>query len=69
MKQTVIVEGMKCEGCSNTVTRLFSELAGVENVTVNRETKTASVEATESITKETFSEALAGTKFTVSDVK
>ncbi|WP_373797267.1 cation transporter, partial [Jeotgalibaca porci] len=36
---------MKCEGCSNTVSKLFMAIQGVERVLVDRDTKLATVEA------------------------
>lgn len=69
MKQSVLIEGMKCEGCSNTVSRLFTELEGVERVLVDRDTRLATVETNREISETEYSRALFETKFTVSEVK
>lgn len=69
MKQSVLIEGMKCEGCSNTVSRLFTELEGVERVLVDRDTRLATVETNREISETEYSRALSETKFTVSEVK
>lgn len=69
MKQSVVIEGMKCEGCSNTVSNLFMEIQGVERVLVDRDTKLATVEADREITESEYTDALAETKFTVSGTK
>lgn len=69
MKQTVLIEGMKCEGCSQSVTRLFLELEGVQSVSVDREAKTAAIETAREIPRAEYDKALAETKFSVSGVE
>ena len=69
MKQSVVIEGMKCEGCSNTVSKLFMAIQGVERVLVDRDTKLATVEADREIAESEYTDALAETKFTVSGTK
>lgn len=69
MKQEVIVEGMKCDGCAENVNRLFSALDGVERVLIDREAKEVAVESNREISETEFSEALATTKYTVVEVK
>ncbi|MDT2709113.1 heavy metal-associated domain-containing protein [Enterococcus gallinarum] len=43
MKKTYQVEGMKCEGCAKTVRETLARVAGVTEVTVNLNKKTATV--------------------------
>lgn len=43
MKKTYQVEGMKCEGCAKTVRETLALVAGVTEVTVNLNKKTATV--------------------------
>ena len=69
MKQEVMINGMKCEGCAQNVSERLSELNGVERVLVNLDSKNATVEANREISKEEYIEALADTKYEVIDVK
>ncbi|MGP6147147.1 heavy-metal-associated domain-containing protein [Jeotgalibaca sp. A122] len=69
MKQTVLIEGMKCEGCSKTVSRLFTALEGVDRVIVDLEAKMANVETEREISKEEYTKALSETKFTVAEIQ
>lgn len=69
MRQEVIVEGMKCDGCAQNVSERFSTLEGVERVLVDREAKNAVVEGERAISKDEYAEALSGTKYQVVDVK
>ena len=43
MKKTYQVEGMKCEGCTKTVRETLARVAGVTEVTVDLNKKTATV--------------------------
>ena len=43
MKKTYQVEGMKCEGCAKTVRETLARVAGVTEVTVDLNKKTATV--------------------------
>lgn len=63
MEKTYEIKGMKCMGCVNKVKESFEKVPGVENVTVDLETKTATV--TGNVTKEALSNSLADTKFEV----
>ena len=35
MKKEVLIEGMKCEGCANTVQERFAEIEAVESVNID----------------------------------
>lgn len=65
MEKTMKIDGMKCDGCVKTVTEKFSQLAGVTNVAVSLEDKTAKITSAEPVAITTLNEALADTKFTV----
>lgn len=65
MNQEVIVEGMKCAGCANGVKERFESIEGVESVSVDLESKKATVNAQSPIDKATFESALADTKYSV----
>lgn len=67
MKNEVLVEGMKCAGCANTVQEKFEAIKGVESVEVNLENRKVVVESKTEIDKDTFKSALSGTKYTVVD--
>lgn len=67
MKNEVLVEGMKCAGCANTVQEKFKAIKGVESVEVNLENRKVVVESKTEIDKDTFKSALSGTKYTVVD--
>lgn len=69
MKKELILEGMKCDGCVATVKEKFSAIAGVEEVIVDLEGKTATVKMNQDITEAIFNEALADTKFKVTGSK
>ena len=44
MSITLTVEGMSCEHCEQTVAEALADVAGVENVTVDRESEQATVD-------------------------
>ncbi len=69
MKQEVTINGMKCEGCAQSVSERLSGLDGVERVLVDLDSKNATVEANREVSKEEYVEALADTKYEVVDVK
>jgi copper ion binding protein len=49
MKKKILVEGMSCGHCVNHVKEALEELKGVTSVDVNLESKTAIIEANESV--------------------
>lgn len=65
MRTEVIVEGMTCKGCAGSVQRIFENIDGVNNVSVDLASKTVSIESTENISKGTLQEALAATAYKV----
>lgn len=65
MEKELAIEGMKCDGCVETVQKRFSAIAGVEEVVVDLAGKKATVKANKEISEATFNEALADTKFKV----
>ena len=46
MGQTIIVDGMTCGGCENTVETALQNVSGVETATADRTTETVTVEGT-----------------------
>lgn len=67
MKKEVLVEGMKCEGCANTVQEKFEAIEGVDSVEIDLINKKAVLESQSNIDKDTLVFALADTKYSVVD--
>lgn len=43
MSKTIVVEGMTCEHCEQTVEETLEDIAGVSSATADREVETASI--------------------------
>jgi len=67
MKKEVTIEGMKCEGCADSVQETFSTIGGVESVEIDLENKTAMIESQSDIDKDTLDSALSETNYSVAD--
>ena len=65
MKKEVLLDGVKCAGCANTVQEKFSASEGVESVEVDLATKKAVLESQTEIDTETLNAALADTKYSL----
>ena len=65
MSKTVIVEGMKCDGCAKKVTEKLSSV--VNNVNVDLANKTATFDGDASIDQ--LNDALNGTHYSISEFK
>ena len=65
MKKEVLLDGVKCAGCANTVQERFSAIEGVESVEVDLATKKAVLESQTEIDIETLNVALAETNYSV----
>ncbi|MFC3928369.1 heavy-metal-associated domain-containing protein [Streptococcus caprae] len=63
MTKTYAIEGMKCQGCVDTVTEKLSNVLGVTGVTVDLAKNQAEIEGLTS--KFLLNRALKGTKFSV----
>nr|WP_307122096.1 cation transporter [Streptococcus moroccensis] len=68
MKQILTIENMSCDHCVARVTEKLSQLAGVEQVVVDREKGEAGVSTAEAYTQEDYQDALAKTIYKVSAV-
>lgn len=68
MSQLVKVEGMHCGGCANSVKTKFESVAGVTQVEMNLEEKTATVQADHVVTKEELASSLEETTYEVVDI-
>ncbi len=65
-KVEIKIEGMHCEGCSKRLTKILSNVDGVNTVKVSLENKLADIEYDETIAKlEDFYEAIEDAGFEV----
>ena len=67
MKKEVFIEGMKCEGCANTVQDRFSAIEGVESVEIDLANKSVLIESQSEVPEDTLVVALADTKYSLVD--
>lgn len=65
MKNEIIVEGMTCAGCANTVKTKFEAVDGVKSVGVDLESKKITIESDSKIDKETLIAALSDTNYSI----
>ncbi|UJF16397.1 heavy-metal-associated domain-containing protein [Jeotgalibaca sp. MA1X17-3] len=68
MKQVVIIDGMKCDGCAQNVSERLSGIQGIERVLVDISSKNATIETEREITKAEYIDALVDTKYDVVEV-
>ena len=67
MKREVLVEGMKCEGCANTVQENFEAIEGVKSVEIDLVNKKVVLESQSAIDNNTLNSTLSDTKYFVVD--
>ncbi|WP_080146053.1 heavy-metal-associated domain-containing protein [Marinilactibacillus piezotolerans] len=65
MEQVMTVNGMKCEGCANTVKDKLSAIETVASVKIDLENKTATVESARGISEETADSSLKDTHYSI----
>lgn len=65
MEQEIFIEGMKCDGCANTVKEKLESLEGVDTVLMDLENKKAVIISRSELDIETFASALSNTNYTV----
>ncbi|MFX3995918.1 heavy-metal-associated domain-containing protein [Streptococcus suis] len=65
MKKEVLLDGVKCAGCENTVQERFSAIDVIESVEVDLETKKAVLESQTEIDTEKLNAALAETNYSL----
>ncbi len=65
MKYTYSVQGLTCDNCAATVTRLLSADPALTNVVVDRSSMIVRLESEESISPEKLNELLSGTKYQI----
>lgn len=69
MNYTVKVEGMSCQGCAKSVKSAFTQLAGVQEVTVNLDDKEVTLTTQTELSEERIGQALDDTNYTVISVE
>ncbi len=67
MNKTVFIEGMKCQGCVDSIKEKFENIAGVESVDIDLENKKATITGNGDVSLDELRNSLSGTKFTVSE--
>lgn len=58
MTKKILIEGMSCGHCVNHVTEALNEMAGVSNVKVSLETKSAVIDVTSDVSDEDIKAAI-----------
>lgn len=69
MKKTIKIEGMSCGHCTGTVEKALHAVPGVTDVAVDLASKSATVEAQDSISDDVLTKAIADTGFQVVGIK
>lgn len=67
MKKEIVVEGMSCAGCANTVKTRFEAIAGVESVNVDLENSKVTIESASEVEKDTLITALSDTSYSIAE--
>lgn len=65
MRKEVTLEGLKCEGCANTVQEKFAAVEGIDSVNIDLVNKKAVIESQSEIDNNTLNSALSETKYSV----
>jgi copper chaperone CopZ len=58
MKTEIIIANLSCGGCVTTISKKLSDISGVENVAVDLETNTVSVDHKETVHREQLTQML-----------
>lgn len=69
MRKEVALEGMKCEGCANTVKERLSSVPGVNEAVVNLEAQSALIQSDGPINEDELRESLSDTNYSVVGLK
>lgn len=65
MRKKLIIEGMKCEGCAETVQKRLKSIEGVTKTSVNLEDKSALIESQNEVSDQSIHDSLANEKYKV----
>lgn len=69
MEKKLIIEGMTCDGCANTVLRKLQSIEGVTEVTVRRETNSALIKGENEVSNEAIHASLADVKYNITEIQ
>ena len=69
MKKNIMIEGMKCEHCSNFVAKALKEIDGVDHVSVDLSSKTAQVQTSKPVADDVLRQAVEQAGFEVKDIQ
>ncbi len=69
MEKTLTIEGMMCRHCAMHVEKALTAIPGVQEVSVNLETKSAQVSLSQDVADETFKAAIQGAGYNLVSVK
>ncbi|WP_066716937.1 heavy-metal-associated domain-containing protein [Clostridium sp. Marseille-P299] len=67
MNKTVFIEGMKCQGCVDSIKERFEAIAGVDAAEVDLANKKATITGSKDVSLDELRKSLEGTKFTISE--
>lgn len=68
MKKILTIEGMKCNGCADTVLKQLSSIDGVKKATVSLEDKSAVIESQNEVSDLAIHASLAEEKYNVVEI-
>lgn len=69
MKKVICIEGMRCGHCTSNVDKALREIPGVSDVNVDLAAKTATVEAADTVSDESFRKAVDDLGFEVTAIR
>ena len=69
MKKNILVEGMSCSHCADSIERALCDVPGVTNAKVNLTTKTADVETDGGVSDNTLKAAVTDIGYKVVDIR
>lgn len=68
MKKKLTIDGMKCDGCAETVLKCLKSIEGVTEASVNLEDKSALVEGHNKVSDQAIYESLANEKYKIVNI-
>ena len=69
MKKVICIEGMRCGHCTSNVDKALREISGVSDVAVDLASKTATVEAADSVSDDALRNAVDDLGFEVRQIR
>ncbi|MBC9809922.1 heavy-metal-associated domain-containing protein [Carnobacterium maltaromaticum] len=68
MKEKLIIDGMKCEGCAKNVFRRLHSISGVESVSLSLEDNSATIDSSQQISQKELDSVFIDSHYKVSQV-